>query len=136
KIAEKIITKGGDYVFDLKGNQGILHKEVVAFFAQSDKQHNGSLDFFEEDKSHGRITVRRCYTSDALDSISLAGKWEGFSTIAKVECESERDGKATHEHRYYYIGSIPNDAEAFAKAIRTHSGIENELHWVLDVAFR
>ncbi len=52
-----------------------------------------------------------------------------------VECESERDGKHSYENRYY-IGSIPNDAEAFAKAIRTHWGIENELHWVLDVAFR
>ena len=136
KIAEKIITKGGDYVFGLKGNQGNLHKEVVEFFAESDKQHNDSLDFFEEeDKSHGRVTVRRCYTSDALEGISQASKWEGFSTIAMVECESERDGKTTHEHRYY-IGSIPNDAEAFAKAIRTHWGIENELHWVLDVAFR
>ena len=136
KIAEQIITQGGDYVFGLKGNQGNLHKEVEAFFTESDEQCVDSFDFFEEeDKSHGRMTVRRYYTSDALEGISQASKWKGFSTIAMVECESERDGKTTNEHRYY-IGSIPNDAKAFAKAIRTHWGIENELHWVLDVAFR
>ena len=136
KIADQIISQGGDYVFGLKGNQGNLHKEVEEFFTGADEQYIDSFDSFEEeDKSHGRDTVRRYYTSDALECISQAGKWKGFSTIAMVECESERDGKHSYENRYY-IGSIPNDAEAFAKAIRTHWGIENELHWVLDVAFR
>ena len=136
KIAKQIIDQGGHYVFGLKGNQGNLHKEVVDFFTDADERYTDSFDFFqEEDKSHGRVTVRRCSTSDALEDITEASKWKGFSTIAMVECESERDGKTTHEFRYY-IGSIPNDAKLFANAIRTHWGIENELHWVLDVAFR
>ncbi|MCI5222232.1 MAG: transposase family protein [Candidatus Electrothrix sp. AR4] len=66
----------------------------------------------------------RYYTSDALEGISEASKWKGFSTIAMVECESERDGKYSHELRCY-IGSIQNDAKVFAEAVRSHWGIEN-----------
>ncbi|MCI5221128.1 MAG: ISAs1 family transposase [Candidatus Electrothrix sp. AR4] len=120
KIAEQIIDQGGDYVFGLKGNQGNLHKEVEEFFTGDDEQYVDSFDFFtEEDKSHGRKTVRRYYTSDALEGISEASKWKGFSTIAMVECESERDGKHSHELRCY-IGSIQNDAKVFAEAVRSH----------------
>lgn len=136
KIAEQIIDQGGDYVFGLKGNQGNLHKEVEHFFTGNDDQYIDSFDFFtEEDLTHGRKTVRRYYTSDALEGISEASKWEGLKTIAMVECESERNGKHSHELRCY-IGSIENDAKVFAEAVRSHWGIENELHWVLDMSFR
>ncbi|CAK8723127.1 ISAs1 family transposase [Candidatus Electrothrix aarhusensis] len=105
KIAEQIIDQGGDYVFGLKGNQGNLHKEVEHFFTGEGDQYIDSFDFFtEEDLTHGRKTVRRYYTSDALEGISEASKWEGLKTIAMVECESERNGKHSHEFRCY-IGS-------------------------------
>lgn len=136
KIAEQIIDQGGDYVFGLKGNQGNLHKEVENFFTGDDGQYIDSFDFFtEEDLAHGRKVVRRYYTSDALEGISEASKWEGLTTIAMVECESERNGKHSNELRCY-IGSIENDAKVFAEAVRSHWGIENELHWVLDMSFR
>ena len=136
KIAEQIIDQGGDYVFGLKGNRGNPHKEVEHFFTGDDDRYIGSFDFFtEEDLSRGRKTVRRYYTSDALEGISEASKWKGFKTIAMVECESERNGKHSHEFRCC-IGSIENDAKIFSEAIRSHWGIENELHWVLDMSFR
>lgn len=136
KIAKQIIDQGGDYVFGLKGNQRNLHKEVENFFIEHNDQYIDSFDFFtEEDLTHGRKTIRRYYTSDALEGISEASKWEGLKTVAMVECESERNGKYSHELRCY-IGSIDNDAKVFAKAVRSHWGIENELHWVLDMSFR
>ena len=136
KIAEQIIDRGGDYVFGLKGNQGNLHREGEEFFTGDDEQYVDSFDFFtEEDKSHGRKTVRRYYTSDALEGISEASKRKGFSTTAMVECESERDGKHSRELRCY-IGSIRNNAKVFAEAVRSHRGIENELHRVPDMSLR
>jgi len=136
KIASQIIDQGGDYVFGLKGNQGKLHEEVENFFVESGGQDLESVDYFEqEEKSHGRVVMRRYWTAAALGAISQVSKWKGLSTIAMVETESERNGKLSHDYRFY-IGSIDNDASLFAKTIRTHWEIENELHWVLDVAFR
>lgn len=132
KITARIIDQGGDYVI----NQGKLHKVVKEFFTESDEQHPDSFEFFEqEEKSHGRLTTRRYSTSDAVEAIPPAIEWKGLSTIGMVETECERNAKVTHEFRYY-IGSIANDAESFAKAIRTHQEVENELHQAPDAAFR
>ena len=132
KITARIIDQGGDYVI----NQGKLHKVVKEFFTESDEQHPDSFEFFEhEEKSHDRLTTRRYSTSDAVEAIPPAIEWKDLSTIGMVETECERNAKVTHEFRYY-IGSIANDAESFAKAIRTHQEVENELHQVPDAAFR
>ena len=106
------------------------------FSQGDDEQYLDSFDFFtEEDKTRGRKTVRKYYTSDAPEGISEAGKRKGFSTTAVVECESGRDGKHSRELRCY-IGSIQNNAKVFAEAVRSHRGIENELHRVPDMSFR
>jgi len=92
------------------------------------------------DADHGRIEVRShsvCYQVDWLFSDRLytdEPRFPYLAMIGKVETKVERQGKAEHGRRYY-LSSIKLDAEAFAHAVRTHWGIENRLHWVLDVVF-
>uniref|UniRef100_UPI004057A286 ISAs1 family transposase n=1 Tax=Candidatus Electrothrix sp. TaxID=2170559 RepID=UPI004057A286 len=119
-----------------RATKGICIKRLNAFSQGKTISILVLLTFFtEEDLTHGRKTVRRYYTSDALKGISEAAKWEGLQTIGMVECESERNGKHSHELQCY-IGSIENNAKFFTDAVRSHWGIENELHWVLDMSFR
>jgi predicted transposase YbfD/YdcC len=137
KIAKQIIEQGGDYVLGLKGNQEALLTAVEEVFAQAGEEAlNGpEFDFFlTEEKGHGRHEIRSHYTTSFADA-PIAQEWEGLKTIGIVVSEREVNGQKSEEHRYY-ISSLKNDAEGFAKAIRAHWGIENSLHWVLDVAFR
>lgn len=137
KIAKQIIEQGGDYVFGLKGNQGSLLTVVEEVFAQaSEEELNGpKFDFFQTaEKGHGRHEIRSYFTTSFLN-IPIAQEWEGLKTIGIVVSEKEVNGQKSEEHRYY-VSSLKNNAEGFAKAVRAHWGIENSLHWVLDVAFR
>ena len=137
-IAARIIAGEGDYVLALKGNQSQLHEDVVAFFDYAQRRQFAELewDYHETiDKDHGRIEVRRYWTVASLDWLQGKDKWAGLRLIGKVESERHIDGEVSQETRYY-IGSIENDAVAFAHAVRGHWGIENTLHWSLDVTFR
>jgi predicted transposase YbfD/YdcC len=138
KIVEQIVDQGGDYVLGLKGNQGNLLSAVEQVFAEKDKngQEGSSFDYYEtEEKGHGRSEIRRYLTTDAIDDLEPKNDWKGLSIIGLVESEREVKGKVSIEQRYY-IGSIDNDAKRFSEAVRGHWGIENSVHWVLDVAFR
>jgi len=138
KIAGKIIEKDADYILALKGNQGNLAKEVEAFFTEADKNsYNGmSVDFYEtKDVNHGRIEYRRYWLTDDIDGIAGAESWPGLKTVGMVESERHVDDDVSIEYRYY-ISSIENDAKKFGDGVRAHWGIENSLHWVLDIAFR
>ncbi len=138
KIAEKIVEKDADYVLALKGNQTKLAEEVETFFDVADHMDykNISVDYYEtKDANHGRIEYRRHWTSDSIGDLKNAKLWKGINTIGMVESERHVDGNTSIEHRYY-ISSLENDATAFGDAVRTHWGIENSVHWVLDVAFR
>ena len=137
-IAAKILDKGGDYLLALKANRPLLHGEVARFF---DDPPEGALDWFETtDSDHGRIEVRRhavCHDVAWLFSDRrYAGEpaFPGLAMIAMVESVAERDGR-TERARRYYLGSAALGAEAFARAVRAHWGVENRLHWVLDVVF-
>lgn len=94
------------------------------------------FDFHETvDGDHGRIETRRYYTTPDIDWLYGKENWKNLNTIGMVESERCIGDKVTTETRYY-ISSLDNDAKQFAKAVRGHWGIENSLHWVLDVAFR
>ncbi len=137
KIANQIIEQGGDYVLGLKGNQSALLNAVEDVFAQADVEtlNSDRFDFYEtEDKGHGRKEVRTYFTTDATD-LPMAAQWPGIKSIGIVISDREENGKHSTDWRYY-ISSLENDAERFAKAIRSHWGIENSLHYVLDVTFR
>jgi len=138
KIAEQIIAAGGDYVLALKGNQGTLAEEVEEAFIDADAKDYAGLDaqaFETSEREHGRLETRRYYTLGDLDGVSRSALWKGLNMIGMVESQREGEGKTSTEYRFY-IGSIGTDAERFARAVRGHWGIENDLHWSLDVAFR
>ena len=137
KIAEQIVQQGGDYVLGLKGNQGSLLKAVETIFSQADAEtfNSDKFDFYQsESKGHGRHEIRSHYTTDAAE-LPMAAQWKGLRTIGVVVAERQVKNKKTTECRYY-ISSQENKAEFFAKAVRSHWGIENSLHYVLDVTFR
>ncbi|MDD2468718.1 MAG: ISAs1 family transposase [Desulfobulbus sp.] len=137
KIAAQIIQQGGDYVLGLKGNQGSLLEAVETVFSQADVAtfNSETFDFYQmENKGHGRHEIRSYYTTDAAE-LPMLSQWKGLRTIGVVVSERTEKNKKSTECRYY-ISSQENKAELFAKAVRSHWGIENSLHYVLDVTFR
>jgi predicted transposase YbfD/YdcC len=138
KIAEQIVAAGADYVLALKGNQGTLSAEVEEAFIDADAKDYAGLDsqFMETtERNHGRMETRRYRTLGNLDGVPRSALWKELNMIGMVESERKVDGKSSTEYRFY-IGSIGTDARRFARAVRCHWGIENDLHWSLDVAFR
>src|SRR5919106_600257 len=138
EIAEKIIEKGADYVLAVKGNQGQLHEAIVDFFdtAQGADFQGVPFDYHEETESgHGRIEVRRYWTTPVLTTLPQVSPWADLKIIGMVEAERHLGDKLTVERRYY-IASLTSDARQCGQAVRGHWGLENSLHWVLDVTLR
>ncbi len=136
-IAEQVIDQQGDYVLGLKGNQSKLHDAVEDFFvtAQANDFSDVNFDYTEElDKGHGRLETRRYWVSDILHSLPDTHRWKGLKSIGMIERECLA-GEIKSTERRYFINSIPADARQFAKAVRGHWGVENPLHWRLDVVF-
>jgi len=138
EIVQKIVDKKADYVLALKGNQGTLHEEVSFFFLEELKSKNWkkSIDYFSTiEKDHGRIEKREYYIATSDDSISEHEEWNALKTIGMVVSHRTIGDETTVEKRYY-ISSIEKNVTEFARAVRSHWGIENSLHWCLDVGFR
>ncbi len=138
KIAAKIIDNDADYVLSLKKNQETLHDDVELFF--QDAKNTDFKDIphtYDEtiDGDHGRIEVRRHWLVPDIDWLQGKHLWKGLSSIGMVERERDIDGKVTCETSYYIL-SLECDAKEFAVFARKHWGIENKLHWGLDVSFR
>jgi predicted transposase YbfD/YdcC len=132
-IAEKIIDKKADYLLAIKGNQGEIFEQIKNRF---EKQDPHSVHVINE-LDHGRIEKRVCTLINDLRFIDDAPKWKKLKTIVKIE--SERIDKATgscHTQTRYYISSLEANAELINKSVRSHWGIENQLHWHLDVTFK
>ena len=139
EIATQIIEEGADYVLSLKGNQGTLHQEVEQYFAWAEQQHFQQIKHSAHqtvDGEHGRIELRRYWSTEDIDWIADKAQWEGLRSISMVEAERTVVGGATTVERRYYLSSLPADAQQIGEAVRGHWGIENSLHWVLDLAFR
>lgn len=139
KIAKAIVQGGGDYLLSLKANRPALLAEVETFFA--DPANAGDWQSHDTvDKDHGRLEQRRhlvCHKLDWLKSLRRFPDEREFphlAAIAMVEATTERHGNTCHERRYY-LSSARLDAKTFAHAVRAHWGVENRLHWVLDVVF-
>lgn len=138
KIAAPVVAQGGDYLLALKGNQSTLAAEVEEAFIDADAKDDAGLPsqvVETAERGHGRREVRRYRTLGQLERISNRAAWDGLNMLGMVASERERDGKITRETRFY-IGSIGIDAQTFASAARGHWGIENRVHWSLDVSFR
>jgi len=138
EIASRIIEKDADYVLALKGNQEQLYDDVKRLFDALFQQESApaTLDYYETaDTAHGRVEVRRYWTTSALQTLRTKEQWHGLQSVGLVESERSLNGETTLEQRYYLL-SLPNDARTFGTSVRAHWGIENVVHWVLDVAFR
>jgi len=141
EIAKEIIKKDADYVLALKGNQKKFFEDVVLFLDEAIKNEfrDGTNiithDFHEtKEKGHGRIETRKYWVTDYIEWIENKKDWAKLTTIGVVESTRQIKDKISVERRYY-IGSIPQDAQLFAKAVRSHWGVENKVHWVLDMVF-
>ena len=141
EIAQKIINEGADYVLGLKGNQGNTLDFTIDLFNYGMQNNFQGLEYtkFETvEKDHGRIEQRQIYSINVSNGVEFGELkvWPGLESVTMVISTREIIGKeATVEHRYY-LSSLEANAENIGSAIRFHWGIENSLHWVLDVQFR
>ena len=145
-IAKEIQEADADYVMALKGNHGTAHEEIKTFLDAALEETlapklpgaklsagAATLAAYETvDKGHGRVETRCYYQSAELDWFADLEGWEGLESVGMVEARREIRGKLTVERRYY-LSSLPLDVQTFARAVREHWGVENQLHWVLDV---
>lgn len=137
-IAAQVVDSGADYVFGLKGNQSKLHEAVADYVVE--KWENDFADaqarrHVTTEKAHGREETRTYIQMPAPQSLPGFDLWKGLLTIGLVVHECLRNGKETHEVRYY-ISSLAMGVKRFAHAVRSHWGIENTCHWSLDVTYR
>jgi predicted transposase YbfD/YdcC len=145
EIAQQIKTQGGDYVLAVKENQPTLHEKVRLLLDEA------ALDGFagmshgchqETNKGHGRIETRKTWVSDEVKwlGLELLELWPGLCSVAMVQSTRQNlgdlTGKVSVERRYYISSLKGTDAAKMAKAIRGHWGVENQLHWRLDMSFR
>lgn len=132
-VAEQIVDGGGNYVLAVKGNQGDMLDDIKVYF-DAEAKYRPRGDFRTVEKEHGRIETRKVWVEDNIEWLHHKDKWKGLQSIVMVEATREIQDKKTKERRYY-ISSLPADAKRLSKIIRAHWGIENSLHYVLDVAF-
>lgn len=139
EIAEKISDRDGQYVLSLKENQGQLYEDVERLFADlEDSQYQAySFDYEKTvNKDHGRIEIRECWTisdPEVLRHLRGAANWKNLLTVARIRAQRWLGEEKSCEDRYH-LASI-DGAKQVLWAVRSHWGIENELHWTLDIAF-
>jgi predicted transposase YbfD/YdcC len=137
EIAAQIIAQDGDYVLGLKGNQSTMQEAAEDFFTVAKMNEFAGVkhDFHEElDKDHGRLEIRRYWITEDLRTLPNTQLWTGLRSIGMVERECWIDDTHSLETRFF-LNSISADAHRFAHAVRGHWGVENRLHWRLDVVF-
>jgi predicted transposase YbfD/YdcC len=132
EIASGIIAKKADYVLAVKDNQGLLAEQVRDSFLLLESDAVAE----EIDCGHGRVEQRKCSVIADLGLIEKAAEWASLQGLVRIESERyhKATGKTEREIRYY-ITSLKPDAARLNSVIRQHWGIENKLHWVLDVGF-
>jgi predicted transposase YbfD/YdcC len=141
KIAKTILAGGGDYVLAVKGNQGHLYEDLQYLFG-TEAQNNYDQAPYSYTKTthkcHGRIEVRECWAIDSEDYLAYLREWEQWAGLKSIACIiSKRTlGDKIETQTQYVISSLPANAKSILAAKRSHWKIENQLHWVLDIAFR
>lgn len=144
EIAERIRLSNGHYVLAVKENQPTLHRDIVACFNKAFETDFEGLRHEvlqeEAEKRHGRLEKRVYTVIYEPQGLSTAGEWKDLKAIIMVYRERQVstavDGKGYSEEVSYYIASSEEPVEELAGGIRAHWGIENKVHWVLDVVFR
>lgn len=138
-IAEAIAAKGGDYILSLKENQKMLYDDVRLYFDDIYKEKS----FLEPknyhkttEKGHGRAETRECIITDEISWLKNRTNWKNLHGIGAIYCTIENDGIISKQSHYFIYSCIGLNAEQIMKYKRDHWSIENNLHWVLDMAFR
>ena len=138
-IAKQVIDQNGDYLLQLKANQPTLHEEAKLFFEDALEhqfEHMAYAYAEQVDGGHGRVETRRLWSTWDIDWFQDRRDWAGLNSFVCVESKREINGHVSIERRYYISSLDGRDADAVLEAIRGHWGIENRLHWSLDVSFR
>jgi predicted transposase YbfD/YdcC len=147
EIAKTIVDGGGHYLIAVKDNQPTLRQDIETSFAQAadarmrsrDELERPVVEVFEQsDKAHGRIEQRRVELCHDLSWLTTAERWPGLAFVAQVIRRRTvlATGKTSTETAYYIGSDCRQNAQSAGRTIRAHWGIETELHWVLDIAFR
>lgn len=142
EIAATIVEQGVDYVLALKGNQETSYRQVVDLFsrlhAPEPEPEPESLPvpaYYETiEKDHGRIEIRRYWQVSDLWWFPERSRWKHLRSVGMVEAERHVGEQVSRERRYY-LSTLSQDVQRFAEAVRGHWGIENSVHWILDVVF-
>jgi predicted transposase YbfD/YdcC len=138
EIASLIISQHADYVLTLKANHENLFDEVQNFFLEAAANHfeETSIHYCQtQTKNHGRSEIRRYWVTDKISNFKHTASWKNLNLIGMVESQRTVRGKTSIERRFF-ISSLEKNVDLFAKAVRQHWGIENSVHWVLDISFR
>jgi len=139
EIAETIVDQDADYVLALKENQGRLYEDVKLLFdeLENSRYTTYTYDYVRtSNKGHGRIEIRECWTisdPDILRYLRGSENWKNLQTVSRIRSQRTIGDQKSIEDRFH-IASICG-AKAVLRAVRSHWGIENQLHWVLDIAF-
>lgn len=141
EIVSQIVEQGGDYLLPVKKNQATLYEDIALFFklAQQNEFQKVSHTYHRTvDNRHGRMEIRQCWAISGEESLLFLrghGIWKNLQTMIMIQSE-RRLKKKIERKTSYFISSLANNAQNLLAVKRSHWGIENELHWVLDVAFR
>lgn len=139
EIAEQIIEREAEYVLALKENQGNLYEDVERLFADlADSQYKAYAFDYEKtvNKGHGRIEIRECWTisdPEVLRHLRGFSNWKNLTTVSRIRAQRWVGEEKSCQDRYHLASIV--GAKRVLGAVRSHWGIENELHWVLDIAF-
>jgi predicted transposase YbfD/YdcC len=143
-IAADIVHRKGDYLLAVKGNQGLLHRDIKACFARLPSDlilQEVHISHTSENSGHGRVEKRVCDVLSGtyvIDQLRHKNNWLGLHTIVRVTATrtSKKTGEITEANRYYICSLDNPSAERIQQSVREHWGVENGLHWTLDMAMR
>jgi predicted transposase YbfD/YdcC len=141
EMAKTIVENGGDYLLSVKENQGHLFEDIQYLFEVDGGQEfsHGRYSYAKTvNKGHGRLETRECWATDDAEYLSFLRKherWSGLKSIVRIIAKRDM-GEKVETQVSHFISSLAADAKIILKAKRSHWKIENQLHWVLDIAFR
>jgi predicted transposase YbfD/YdcC len=138
EIAQQIVAADADYCLAVKGNQPTLHEGILEFFdehLENDFADTPVRRYQTQEKGHGREEARYYFICPVPEDLPDRARWAGLKAIGMVISNTQRDGKDCNEVRYYILSKY-FAGRRFAEAVRGHWGIENRLHWQLDVTFQ
>jgi predicted transposase YbfD/YdcC len=139
EIAQKIIDRKADYILALKANHPTLHRQVKEWFEQAQAQDFEGFDLSYDkriEKAHHRTEIRQVWSVpiSAIGNIYQPRLWAGLQSVVMVVRVRHLWNRTTREVQFY-LTSLHSDAQLLGRAIRKHWGIENQVHWTLDVTF-